>query len=492
MRAMGIATTIKSGGTPRSAANGSKTKAIGLSAKQGGKTATNVASKKSLATSLKSGPSLAPSPISTRAPSGALKQASGKPAVGTSSLRKSPKNVAGNMGRTKGGVAGNISEDTHGWLSSDEISQRKSDNAGARNNIFGGKTIKPASPGIFSDGAKKQVSFSASTTSTSLDPFQTKTSVAPVQNVLSASQTPVGSDPFQTKTSVAPVQNVLSASQTPVGSDPFQTKTSVAPVQNVLSASQAPVGSNPFQAKSGFSGLNPPTTKGTPISSAGMQDSALLTIPAVSELAANNTSAVASASGLSNKGPGTVTTTNSDSGSEYNPNDMDDSLYITDDEDDDDSNDGEMLQHLQEELSSDDDEDNFYMDNMDHETGSGSNSTGAVVSNGSSAELKKLSERNEQAHGARTLGTTRRLSSQDLLGGDVKNVAISSVASQSGGSSGGTCLDMCPEEERTRRQHENDVHKIEQHMGVMIKKLQRSSADHDLQIPVSILTVIVY
>jgi hypothetical protein len=58
----------------------------------------------------------------------------------------------------------------------------------------------------------------------------------------------------------------------------------------------------------------------------------------------------------------------------------------------------------------------------------------------------------------------------------------------------GLCLDMCPKEERQRRTNESDVHKLEiLHPGVpelnkslrhnMIKKLQRSSADHELKIP---------
>ena len=58
----------------------------------------------------------------------------------------------------------------------------------------------------------------------------------------------------------------------------------------------------------------------------------------------------------------------------------------------------------------------------------------------------------------------------------------------------GLCLDMCPREERLRRVSESDIHKLEMiHDGVanvpkslrytMIKKLQRSSADHELKIP---------
>lgn len=64
-----------------------------------------------------------------------------------------------------------------------------------------------------------------------------------------------------------------------------------------------------------------------------------------------------------------------------------------------------------------------------------------------------------------------------------------------------SCEDMCPEEERLKRVNESDVHRIElllaaQYKGehsqaseaealrsVMIKKFQRSSADHVLQIP---------
>eukprot|EP01031_Cornospumella_fuschlensis_P006509 gene6509-8094_t len=57
----------------------------------------------------------------------------------------------------------------------------------------------------------------------------------------------------------------------------------------------------------------------------------------------------------------------------------------------------------------------------------------------------------------------------------------------------GTCVDMCPEIERRKRVNESDVHKLEQPhddiTGVgstlkdtMIKKFQRSSADHELQI----------
>ena len=58
----------------------------------------------------------------------------------------------------------------------------------------------------------------------------------------------------------------------------------------------------------------------------------------------------------------------------------------------------------------------------------------------------------------------------------------------------GTCRDMCPKEERLRRLQESDVHKLEmlteaqEAAGLdlrhtMIKKLQRSSADHELKIP---------
>lgn len=58
----------------------------------------------------------------------------------------------------------------------------------------------------------------------------------------------------------------------------------------------------------------------------------------------------------------------------------------------------------------------------------------------------------------------------------------------------GTCRDMCPQEERIRRLHESDVHKLEMLSAAqeaegldlrstMIKKLQRSSADHELKIP---------
>lgn len=47
---------------------------------------------------------------------------------------------------------------------------------------------------------------------------------------------------------------------------------------------------------------------------------------------------------------------------------------------------------------------------------------------------------------------------------------------------------MCPEEERTKRVNESDVHKLELPYGnaslpdLMVKKFQRSSADHELQI----------
>jgi hypothetical protein len=56
----------------------------------------------------------------------------------------------------------------------------------------------------------------------------------------------------------------------------------------------------------------------------------------------------------------------------------------------------------------------------------------------------------------------------------------------------GICEDMCPEEERIRRIQECDAHKLELlpdasntkwYRGTMIKKLQKSSADHSLQIP---------
>ena len=60
---------------------------------------------------------------------------------------------------------------------------------------------------------------------------------------------------------------------------------------------------------------------------------------------------------------------------------------------------------------------------------------------------------------------------------------------------------MCPEQERVKRINENDVHKLEippppftlpapatktitlSYEDTMIKKFQRSSADHELQIP---------
>lgn len=58
----------------------------------------------------------------------------------------------------------------------------------------------------------------------------------------------------------------------------------------------------------------------------------------------------------------------------------------------------------------------------------------------------------------------------------------------------GTCEDMCPPEERQKRQNESDIHKLEiPHADMtpgrpdfsltMVKKFQRSSADHALQIP---------
>lgn len=59
----------------------------------------------------------------------------------------------------------------------------------------------------------------------------------------------------------------------------------------------------------------------------------------------------------------------------------------------------------------------------------------------------------------------------------------------------GTCEDMCPEEERYKRIRENDIHKLEipdpenatpgrsELVDTMVKKFQRSSADHALQIP---------
>lgn len=53
---------------------------------------------------------------------------------------------------------------------------------------------------------------------------------------------------------------------------------------------------------------------------------------------------------------------------------------------------------------------------------------------------------------------------------------------------------MCPKEERVRRVNESDIHKLEMPdpekeytpealKYTMIKKLQRSSADHELKIP---------
>lgn len=52
----------------------------------------------------------------------------------------------------------------------------------------------------------------------------------------------------------------------------------------------------------------------------------------------------------------------------------------------------------------------------------------------------------------------------------------------------GTCEDMCPVQERIKRQEESDVHHLEMPLSgqtlqqTMIKKFQRSSADHELQI----------
>lgn len=58
----------------------------------------------------------------------------------------------------------------------------------------------------------------------------------------------------------------------------------------------------------------------------------------------------------------------------------------------------------------------------------------------------------------------------------------------------GTCEDMCPPEERQKRLNESDIHKLEiphadmtpgrlDYAFTMVKKFQRSSADHALQIP---------
>lgn len=58
----------------------------------------------------------------------------------------------------------------------------------------------------------------------------------------------------------------------------------------------------------------------------------------------------------------------------------------------------------------------------------------------------------------------------------------------------GTCEDMCPAQERQKRLNESDVHKLElphpemtpgrtDYADTMVKKFQRSSADHALQIP---------
>lgn len=52
----------------------------------------------------------------------------------------------------------------------------------------------------------------------------------------------------------------------------------------------------------------------------------------------------------------------------------------------------------------------------------------------------------------------------------------------------GTCEDMCPPQERIKRQEESDIHHLEMPLPgqtlqqTMIKKFQRSSADHELQI----------
>lgn len=53
----------------------------------------------------------------------------------------------------------------------------------------------------------------------------------------------------------------------------------------------------------------------------------------------------------------------------------------------------------------------------------------------------------------------------------------------------GTCFDMCPPNERQKRLNESDVHRLEQPVldgetlqQTMVKKFQRSSADHELQI----------
>ncbi len=58
----------------------------------------------------------------------------------------------------------------------------------------------------------------------------------------------------------------------------------------------------------------------------------------------------------------------------------------------------------------------------------------------------------------------------------------------------GTCEDMCPAQERQKRLNESDIHKLEiphpdmtpsrmDYADTMVKKFQRSSADHALQIP---------
>jgi ferredoxin len=68
----------------------------------------------------------------------------------------------------------------------------------------------------------------------------------------------------------------------------------------------------------------------------------------------------------------------------------------------------------------------------------------------------------------------------------------------------GTCEDMCPAKERIKRQEESDVHQLELPQNgqtlqqTMIKKFQRSSADHELQIadamrtPAALLRTIQY
>ena len=155
---------------------------------------------------------------------------------------------------------------------------------------------------------------------------------------------------------------------------------------------------------------------------------------------------------------------------------MDDSLYITDD--DEDEEDGQDQGMLGDSLSEDEERE-----------GGESDSDGSAMNDylseedGESGDMH--GEEEEGAAGAPQSSSTGsaavhlKVAVSGVSGSDLYSAGPDGVE---GVKYGGTCMEMDPEELAQRRSFENDVHKVEQKLGFMIKKLQRSSADHELQI----------